>query len=99
MTYFKIPYDIYNNEFKGSLIRLKWNSSLKMFETVNEKEDDLPSELMKYRVNFFYCPYVDKDDVKEHKAMWCNEKKMWYYLDKDNTDFFKKYRIVNIDMI
>jgi hypothetical protein len=93
--YFSIPYDEYQNYFKGSLIRLKWVKDMKMFQTVNEKEHDLGEDILKYKVTFFYCPYVDKDDFKEHGAKWCNDKKMWYYVGNNNIDFFKKYRVIS----
>ncbi len=93
--YFKIPYSIYHDEFKGSLIRLKWNTVLKMFETINEKEGDLPEDLLKYKVTFIDVPFVDKDDVKEMGGKWNPEKRCWYYVnDTDNKAFFQRYRVI-----
>ncbi len=93
--FFKIPYDIYHDYYKNSLYRLKWNSLLKMFEDVNEKEHDVDEELMKYKVTFIDVPYVDKDDVKELGCRWCPEKHCWYYIhENENKHLLKKYRVV-----
>ncbi len=93
--WFKIPYDVYHDYYKNSLYRLKWNSTMKMFETLNEKEHDLDEGLLKYKVTFIDVPFVDKDDVKEMGAKWSSEYKCWYYLgDNENKGFFSKYRVV-----
>ena len=97
--YFSIPYDIYQNYYKTSLYRLKWDQEMKMFKSIDEKEHDLDEDLMKYKVTFFYCPYIDKDEVKENKAKWNNHKRTWYYVGNENIDFFKKYRVVDVDKI
>lgn len=91
--FLKIPYDVYQEQFKGSLFRLKWNKDMKMFEVIDEKEHDMPEDLLKYKVNFIVVDYDKRDIAKDLGALFCGHRKQWYYIGDEVSKHiqFTKY--------